>query len=144
MQLTTAIQELYCKKRSEKTHLMLQYYQSNYSQNPSPSKNVCSFQQVLKESKFIALHISLFALIFQYAKGRSVRMLHFVSSILDLYFTVCLICSKSCFWFPQDSHSTWGKATKSRKRTKGFTLVSRVVSPRAAVTTYTTAYSQEG
>lgn len=56
-------------------------------------------------------------------------MLHFISSILDLYLTVCLICSKSHFWFPQDSHSTWEKTTKSRERSKGFTLICRVVSP---------------
>lgn len=69
----------------------------------------------LSKSEFIALHISPFTVIFQCIKGRSARMLHFISSILDLYLTVCLICFKIPFWFPPRQSQHLGKKSNIKQ-----------------------------
>lgn len=85
----------------------------------SKSQQKRSFKQVLKESKFIALLISLFAHISQCIKGRSVRMLHFISSILDLYFTVSFIL-KAASDFPKTVTAPGKKQQKAGKRLKAL------------------------
>lgn len=64
MELTTAIQPSRCERGTEEMQIVLHYQHSNASWNPVSSKNVGPFKQILKELKFIALHIFSFCTYF--------------------------------------------------------------------------------